>query len=138
MNICRADIISDLPALIIGTSQFVERFLPEHLVTSSDNELQEIAEFLSSLEGFEAFVVVSGGRIVGAVVFVVTPNLWNPDLSMCEEILFWCMDNAPPTTSLALIRSLEQCAEEPGVDAIMMHSVDGVEVKFTSLLTKRN
>jgi hypothetical protein len=138
MKIRRIDIMSDLPELISGTNQFVERFLAKQLVTSSENRLQEIGEFLSVLEGFEAFVVVLDDRIVGAVGFVVTPYLWNPELIICEEMLFWCLDDAPPMTSLALIRHLERCAEERGADAIIMHAIDGVERRFSNFLTRRN
>lgn len=72
-----------------------------------------------------AFVTKIGDTYTGAIGAILTPNLFNPELSILTEVFWYVIPEFRNTRSgLLLLRSLEQCGKEKADETSMCLLVD--------------
>ena len=72
-----------------------------------------------------AFVTKIGNKYTGAIGAILTPNLFNPDLSTLAEVFWYVLPEFRNTRSgLLLLKALEQCGKEKADETSMCLLVD--------------
>lgn len=109
-----ADFEADALAIFDGAKDFVSRLdFPEY-VAQDDEGLIEAIGFVTSMPGFECWLVENDGRIVGGIGFVIAPPLWNRRIMGISEVFIWTAPDAPPTAFLRLVKQFMKRKTETG------------------------
>lgn len=105
---------TDARAILDGARDFISRLDYTAHLPEDPMDLAKALDILSSLPGYECWIVEDEGRVVGVIGLLFTPSLWNPKALAMTELFIWAAKDAPATVFLRLLRTASRRADERG------------------------
>ena len=97
-----ADVKADAAAIVDGARRCKERVAFGGLFpTDEDGFVRAIARIVT-LEGIEIMVAESDGEVVGGLLILYAPYIWNPDRLTADALCWWAARVAPLRTAWLL------------------------------------
>lgn len=91
----KADLSKDALAIIDGARDFASRIRFGSMLPDKDAEFIEVVSRIVTLGNVDILVAESKEEIVGGIGIGYTPFMWNPRITLGEEIFWWTAQNAP-------------------------------------------
>lgn len=136
MKIRPADLELDALAIMDGAEDFVQRVAFDDLLPKDSDALQAALGRVLFLEGIEVMVVEHEGAIVAGIGLLYAPYLWNPEITVAEELFWWASQDAPYRAAKALIEAaMERVRAKDAVPAFraLTTSPNGVDRLYRRL-----
>ena len=94
----------DLPALVECAREFAVRGAPWTRLPDDDAMLRDILTRVMALSGVEILLAETehAFQVVGTIAVLYTPYLWNPSLTVAEELFWITLRDAPTGTGARL------------------------------------
>lgn len=101
-----ADLACDRVAILEGAAAFAEEAGVRPWLPASFGEFRAAVESVLALDCVELLLAVDAeGSVAGGLGLSFLPYVWNPRLTIAEELFWWAWPRAPVWTALRLIRS---------------------------------
>lgn len=129
MIIRRADPYQDALAIYDGARDFISRVPYPEMMPDEEGTAEAIGRIIT-MENVEILVVEHEGKVVAGMGFLYTPSLWNPAITIAEELFWWAGRDAPFKAARMLFDAAMQRIEEQGATPVLhalSNSPDGVE-----------
>ena len=98
-----ADPETDALQIVDGAKDFASRVAFQHLLPDAEWQLTAAIGRVVTLSGFTALVAEDDGRIVGGIGLLFAPFLWNPAITVADELFWWTAPDAPFRTAKTLL-----------------------------------
>lgn len=118
MIIRDANLDYDIPALVEMAHEFAERAAPWTRLPDDDEVLGRIMTRVVGLGDVDVLLADDDGRVAGGLAMLYTPYLWNPSVTVAEELFWFARRDAPLGTGGRLLN--EAMRRVRGRDAIPM------------------
>lgn len=102
ITIRAADLQNDALAIMDGARDFAKRIAFRSLLPMEDSEFVSAVGGIVTLEGFELLLAEHNTEVVGGIGILYAPYIWNPKLTVADEIFWWCYESAPYRTGWRL------------------------------------
>jgi hypothetical protein len=112
MHVRLADLEADAPAIMAGARDFLSRIDFAEWMPDEEGELAAAVGRILALDGVEVALAVDDEAIVGGLGVIYAPYIWNPNMTMAEELFFWTPRDAPYGAALRLVRFVRCRAAE--------------------------
>ena len=125
-----ADANLDALTIFEGAKDFASRVSFQSYLPETDADFIKVLGNLVLLDGVEILLAEHEGKVVGGIGMFYAPFLWNPKLTMAEELFWWTATDAPFRTGMILIdKTMERVAEKEAIPVFraLMTSPKGVE-----------
>ena len=109
-----SDPVTDALEIMDGVRDFISRMDFTDCLPEDDAGIIDVVGNIVALEDVEVLVAEHEGKIVGILMMIYFPHLWNPKLINAEELLWWGSKDAPKTTGLRMLRFAKKRAKEKG------------------------
>lgn len=129
MIIRLADPYEDALAIVEGATDFMAR-VPFPGMMPDAEDIGEAVGRIVTLDGIEILVADHEGVIVAGIGFLYTPFLWNPAITIADELFWWAAPGAPFKAARMLFDTAIARAEERGARPVfrsLSNSPKGVE-----------
>lgn len=103
LNIRPADLERDALAIMAGAKDFAARVAFGDLLPQSEEGFTAAVGRIVTLPGVEILVVEHDEQIVAGIGLLYVPFLWNPDLTVADELFWWASKDAPYRAATALL-----------------------------------
>ncbi len=117
------DLNQDLDQVRNGILDFIARMDYHDFLPETSHGIVAGLERLLNLPEVEILVAEHNGRLVGGIGMIYAPCLWNLGLLNAEELFWWVSEDAPSSTALRLLRSVQAEAKKRGCKMISMKSL---------------
>jgi hypothetical protein len=88
-----------------GARDFASRLAYRDFLPATEDALVEAVGRVVTFGTVETTVCEHEGRIVAGLGLSFVPHLWNPNVTLGEELFWWAAPGAPPAAALMLIRA---------------------------------
>jgi hypothetical protein len=137
----RADPEADFDRVLTGARAFaalVNR--PDVLPAPDSPALERAIRTLMGLPITAVLLAEVDGRTVGGIGLLVTPSLWDATRIACEELFWWCANDAPPSAAMRLLRVAKEHGKAAGATLFTFHrlttSPPGVDLAYRRMGTQ--
>ena len=112
MIIRNADLDRDMHAIIKGGRKFAEETAYWVRLPSDDSIFSQHVARLAMLDSIEVLVADDGGQVIGCIAMLYAPSLWNPMITLAEELFWSTFQGAPFGTGPQLVKKAIHRARE--------------------------
>ena len=130
MKIRLANLESDALSIMDGAKDFYKRTGVESLFPTDDQEFMKAISRIMVLEDLTILLAEQEKQVVGGIGILYAPFLWNPSITVGDELFWWTDRNAPFRTGIYLFDEAMKQIKEKGAIPIfrsMETSPKGVE-----------
>lgn len=112
-----ADLEADAAAIMDGARDFASRIAFRSLLPNDDAAFTEAVARIMALDGLEAIVAEHEGLVVAGIGVLFAPYLWNPAVTVGDELFWWAARDAPygagPKVAEEALRRIEERGAVP-------------------------
>lgn len=121
----QADPLADFERVMSGARAFVDLVgRPDVLPATDSPALAQAIRNLLSLPAVAVLLAEEGGRLVGGIGLLICPSIWDASRITCEELFWWCADDAPPAAAMRLLRAAKDCGKAAGASIFTFHRLE--------------
>ena len=120
MIIREADFSKDWSSIVDGMWDFVQFAGYADFVPSERNHFETTMLELLRNPVFQVFLADDRGRPVAGIGVSQIPFLFNPELTMVEELFWWSTDQAPPSAAGRLLAHTVEWAQQSSGRTLLM------------------
>jgi len=140
MIIRPANLESDALSIMDGAKDFYKRTGVESLFPTDDQEFIKAISRIIVLDDLVILLAEHEKQVVGGIGILYAPFLWNPSVTVGDELFWWTDRNAPFRTGRNLIDEAMKHIKEKGAVPMfrsMETSPKGVERMYNRLGMRR-